>query len=358
MKRIPLHDVHVALGAKIVPFAGFEMPVRYSSDLDEHHTVRNGVGVFDVSHMGEFVLRGPGALALIQKVSANDASVLTDGKVQYSYLPNATGGVVDDLLVYRYDANEYYLVVNASNIEKDWDWIVSHNTEGVEMENISDRLCLLAVQGPKAMATLQKLTEIDLSALEYYTFTTGTMAGIDDVLVSATGYTGAGGFEVYVWAKDAEAMWKAIFKAGAEFDIKPVGLGARDTLRLEKGYCLYGNDIDDTTSPLEAGLGWVTKFTKDFINSPALKAQKEQGLSRKLVGFELMEKGIPRGHYELCNADGVKIGEVTSGTISPTLQKGIGLGYVPTSLAKPGTELFVKVRDRLLKAQVVKLPFV
>lgn len=358
MKRIPLHDVHVALGAKIVPFAGFEMPVRYSSDLDEHHTVRNGVGVFDVSHMGEFVLRGPNALALIQKVSANDASVLTDGKVQYSYLPNATGGVVDDLLVYRYDANEYYLVVNASNIEKDWDWIVSHNTEGVEMENISDRLCLLAVQGPKAMDTLQKLTEIDLSALEYYTFTTGTMAGIDDVLISATGYTGAGGFEIYVWAKDAEALWKAIFEAGAEFGIKPVGLGARDTLRLEKGYCLYGNDIDDTTSPLEAGLGWVTKFTKDFINSPALKAQKENGLSRKLVGFELLEKGIPRGHYELCTADGVKIGEVTSGTISPTLQKGIGLGYVPTSLAKPGTELFVKVRDRLLKAQVVKLPFV
>ncbi len=358
MKRIPLHDLHVELGAKIVPFAGFEMPVRYSSDLDEHHTVRNGVGVFDVSHMGEFVVRGPGALALIQKVSANDASVLTDGKVQYSYLPNATGGVVDDLLVYRYDETEYYLVVNASNIEKDWNWIMSHNTEGVEMENISDRLCLLAVQGPKAAVTLQKLTEIDLSALEYYTFTTGTMAGIDDVLISATGYTGAGGFEVYVWAKDAEAMWKAIFEAGAEFGIKPVGLGARDTLRLEKGYCLYGNDIDDTTSPLEAGLGWVTKFTKDFINSAALQEQKEQGISRKLVGFELMEKGIPRGHYELCTADGVKIGEVTSGTISPTLHKGIGLGYVPTNFAKPGTEIFVKVRDRLLKAQVVKLPFV
>ena len=342
----------------MVPFAGFEMPVRYSSDLDEHHTVRNGVGVFDVSHMGEFVVRGPGALDLIQKVSANDASTLTDGKVQYSYLPNATGGVVDDLLVYRYDETEYYLVVNASNIEKDWDWIVSHNTEGVDMENISDRLCLLAVQGPKALATLQKLTDIDLSALDYYTFTTGTMAGIDDVLISATGYTGAGGFEVYVWAKDAEAMWKAIFEAGAEFGIKPVGLGARDTLRLEKGYCLYGNDIDDTTSPLEAGLGWVTKFTKDFINSAALKAQKEQGLTRKLVGFELLEKGIPRGHYELCTADGVKIGDVTSGTISPTLQKGIGLGYVPTAFAKPGTELFVKVRERLLKAHVIKLPFV
>lgn len=342
----------------MVPFAGFEMPVRYSSDLDEHHTVRNGVGVFDVSHMGEFVLRGPNALALIQKVSANDASVLTDGKVQYSYLPNASGGVVDDLLVYRFSEDEYYLVVNASNIEKDWDWIVSHNTEGAEMENISDDLCLFAVQGPKATATLQKLTEVDLSAMEYYTFKRGTLAGIDEVLISATGYTGAGGFEIYVEAEKAEAMWNAIFEAGAEFGIKPVGLGARDTLRLEKGYCLYGNDIDDTTSPLEAGLGWVTKFTKEFTNSAALKAHKEQGVLRKLIGFELLEKGIPRGHYELCTADGEKLGEVTSGTISPTLQKGIGLGYVPTNLAKPGTELFVKVRDRLLKAQVVKLPFV
>jgi aminomethyltransferase len=342
----------------MVPFAGFEMPVRYSSDLEEHHTVRNGVGVFDVSHMGEFVVKGPGALDLIQRVSANDASALYDGKVQYSYLPNASGGVVDDLLVYRYNENEYYLVVNASNIEKDWDWIMSHNTQGVEMENISDRLCLLAVQGPKAAATLQKLTNIDLAAMEYYTFTTGVMAGIDDVLISATGYTGAGGFEIYVWAKDAKAMWDAIFAAGAEFDIKPVGLGARDTLRLEKGYCLYGNDIDDTTSPLEAGLGWVTKFTKDFVNSEALKAQKEAGVTQKLVGFELLDRGIPRSHYELCTADGTKIGEVTSGSQSPTLQRGIGMGYVPNAYAKPGTELYVKVRERLLKAQVVKLPFV
>ncbi len=357
MKQIPLHEVHVGLGAKMVPFAGFEMPVRYSSDLDEHHTVRNGVGVFDVSHMGEFVLRGPKALDLIQKVSANDAAVLFDGKVQYSYLPNATGGVVDDLLVYRYDENEYYLVVNASNIEKDWDWIMSHNTEGVEMENVSDRLCLLAVQGPMATATLQKLTDEDLAAMDYYTFNTGTMAGIDDVIISATGYTGAGGFEIYVWNKDAEAMWDAIFAAGAEFGIKPVGLGARDTLRLEKGYCLYGNDIDDTTSPLEAGLGWVTKFNKSFVNSEALKAQKEQGLHRKLVGFELTERGIPRGHYDLCNPEGEKIGEVTSGTISPTLQKGIGMGYVPTAYAKPGTKICVKVRDKLLEATVVKLPF-
>jgi aminomethyltransferase len=358
MKTIPLHDVHVQLGAKMVPFAGFEMPVRYTSDLEEHHTIRQGVGVFDVSHMGEFVVKGPGALSLIQKVSANDASVLYDGKVQYSYMPNATGGVVDDLLVYRYNENEYYLVVNASNIEKDWNWINSHATADVELENISDRLCLLAVQGPKATATLQKLTETDLSAMEYYTFTAGSMAGIDDIIISATGYTGSGGFELYVWAKDARALWDAIFEAGSEFGIKPVGLGARDTLRLEKGYCLYGNDIDDTTSPLEAGLGWVTKFTKDFVNSDALKVQKEQGPERKLVGFELLDKGIPRSHYELCTAEGIRIGEVTSGSISPTLQKGIGMGYVPVAYAKPGTELYIRVRDRLLKAQVIKLPFV
>lgn len=357
MKQIPLHHVHLGLGAKIMPFAGFEMPVRYSSDLDEHHTVRNGVGVFDVSHMGEFTLKGPKALDLIQKVSANDAAVLYDGKVLYSYLPNATGGVVDDLLVYRRAENDYLLVVNASNIEKDWDWIKSHNTEDVEMENISDQMCLLAVQGPKAVVTLQKLTDEDLAVMDYYTFKTGTMAGIDDVIISATGYTGAGGFEIYVWNKDAEAMWNAIFAAGAEFGIKPVGLGARDTLRLEKGYCLYGNDLDDQTSPLEAGLGWVTKFNKSFVNAEALKAQKEAGLSRKLIGFELTEKGIPRGHYELCNLAGEKIGEVTSGTISPTLQKGIGLGYVPTAYAKPGTEITVKVRDKLLGARVVKMPF-
>ena len=357
MKQIPLHHVHVGLGAKIMPFAGFEMPVRYSSDLEEHHTVRNGVGVFDVSHMGEFTLKGPNALDLIQKVSANDAALLFDGKVQYSYLPNATGGVVDDLLVYRQGEGDYLLVVNASNIDKDWEWIKSHNTEGVVMENISDQMCLLAVQGPKATATLQKLTEVDLGAMDYYTFKNGTMAGIDDVIISATGYTGAGGFEIYVWNKDAEAMWNAVFAAGAEFGIKPVGLGARDTLRLEKGYCLYGNDIDDRSSPLEAGLGWVTKFNKSFVNAEALKAQKEAGLSRKLIGFELMEKGIPRGHYDLCSLEGEKIGEVTSGTISPTLQKGVGLGYVPVAYAKPGTEITVKVRDRLLGARVVKLPF-
>lgn len=358
MKTVPLHQLHIRLGAKMVPFAGFEMPVRYSSDLDEHHTVRNAVGVFDVSHMGEFSVKGPGALALIQKVSSNDAAALYDGKVQYSYLPNATGGVVDDLLVYRISEDDYFLVVNASNIEKDWNWIQSQNTEGVAMENLSDSLCLLAVQGPKATAALQKLTDVDLASMEYYTFKIGEMAGIKDIIISATGYTGAGGFEIYVKNDDAEKMWNAIFEAGAEFGIKPVGLGARDTLRLEKAFCLYGNDIDDETSPLEAGLGWVTKFSKDFINSEALKAQKEAGLKRKLVGFEMIDRGIPRGHYELCDAEGNKLGEVTSGTQSPTLQKGIGLGYVPTEFSKTGTEIFVKVRDRLLKAQVVKTPFV
>lgn len=358
MKTVPLHQVHVQLGAKIVPFAGFEMPVRYSSDMEEHHTVRNNVGVFDVSHMGEFSVKGPKALDLIQKVSANDASVLFDGKVQYSYLPNADGGVVDDLLVYRYNEEEYLLVVNASNIEKDWNWIQSHNTEGVEMKNLSDDLCLLAVQGPNATATLQKLTEVDLASMEYYTFKIGKMADIEGVIISATGYTGAGGFEIYIQKEDAEKMWNAIFEAGKEFNIQPVGLGARDTLRLEKGFCLYGNDIDDKTSPLEAGLGWVTKFTKDFINSENLKGEKEGGLKNKLVGFEMIDRGIPRGHYELCDAEGNKLGDVTSGTQSPTLQKGIGLGYVPTAYSKPDTEVFVKVRDRLLKAKVVKLPFV
>jgi aminomethyltransferase len=358
MKTVPLHQLHIRLGAKMVPFAGFEMPVRYSSDLDEHHTVRNAVGVFDVSHMGEFSIKGPGALALVQKVTSNDAAALYDGKVQYGYLPNATGGVVDDLLVYRIAEDDYFLVVNASNIEKDWNWIQSHNTEGVAMENLSDSLCLLAVQGPHATATLQKLTDVDLASMEYYTFRIGEMAGIKDIIISATGYTGAGGFEIYVKNADAEKMWNTIFEAGAELGIKPVGLGARDTLRLEKAFCLYGNDIDDETSPLEAGLGWVTKFTKDFINSEALKAQKDAGLKRKLVGFEMIDRGIPRGHYELCDGEGNKIGEVTSGTQSPTLQKGIGLGYVPTEFSKTGTEIFVKVRDRLLKAQVVKTPFV
>ncbi|RDB02887.1 glycine cleavage system aminomethyltransferase GcvT [Runella aurantiaca] len=358
LKTVPLNDLHQKLGAKMVPFAGFMMPVRYSSDLEEHHCVRNGVGVFDVSHMGEFILKGPKALDLIQRVSANDASVLFDGKIQYSYLPNEQGGAVDDLLVYRIDEEEYFLVVNASNIEKDWNWIQSHNTEGVPMINASDDLCLFAVQGPKAAEALQKLTSIHLAEMEYYTFKKGTFAGLPDIIVSATGYTGAGGFELYIPRYAAIHVWHHIFEAGKEFGIKPIGLGARDTLRLEMGYCLYGNDIDDTSSPLEAGLGWVTKFTKNFINSEALLQQKQAGLQRKLVGFEMIDRGIPRGHYELCDAEGNALGHVTSGTQSPTLSKGIGLGYVPTTYSKPGSEIFVKVREKLLKAQVVKLPFV
>lgn len=357
-KTVPLDHLHQQLGAKMVPFAGFMMPVRYSSDLEEHHCVRNGVGVFDVSHMGEFVIKGPKALDLIQRVSANDASLLFDGKIQYSYLPNATGGVVDDLLVYRIDAEEYLLVVNASNIEKDWNWIQSHNSEGAEMINASDDLCLFAVQGPKAAEAIQPLTNLNLAEMEYYTFEKGMFAGAPGIIVSATGYTGAGGFELYVPQHLAEHVWHHIFKAAASFDIKPIGLGARDTLRLEMGYCLYGNDIDDQTSPLEAGLGWVTKFTKNFVNSENLLQQKQAGLANKLVAFELTERGIPRGHYEICDADGNPIGHVTSGTQSPTLGKGIGLGYVPTAQSKTGSEIFVKVRDRLLKAQVVKLPFV
>jgi aminomethyltransferase len=358
MQQIPLHALHASLGAKIVPFGGFEMPVRYSSDLEEHHTVRQGVGVFDVSHMGEFLVKGPGSLGFIQRISANDAAVLTDGKVQYSYLPNDKGGVVDDFLVYRNGEDDYLFVVNASNIEKDWNWISKYKPEGVSLTNISGETCLFAVQGPKAIDTIQKLTDVSLSSLTYYTFTKGTVAGVENVIVSATGYTGAGGFELYVEKEDAEHVWKSLFEAGAEFGIKPIGLGARDTLRLEMGYCLYGNDIDDTTSPLEAGLGWVTKFTKDFVGSDILKAQKEAGLKRKLVGIELLDRGIARSHYEITDTDGVKIGEVTSGTQSPTLQKGIALGYVPIEYSKPGTTLFVKVREKLLRAQVAKLPFV
>ncbi len=358
LKTVPLNDLHQQLGAKMVPFAGYVMPVRYSSDLEEHHCVRNGVGVFDVSHMGEFIIKGPKALDLIQRVSANDASVLFDGKIQYSYLPNGKGGVVDDLLVYRVSADEYFLVVNASNIEKDWNWIQSQNTESVEMHNISDDLCLFAVQGPKAAEALQSLTEVNLAEMDYYTFVKGVFAGLPDIIISATGYTGAGGFELYIPKEAAVEVWNAIFEAGKEFGIKPIGLGARDTLRLEMGYCLYGNDIDDTTSPLEAGLGWVTKFTKNFIDSEVLLAQKQAGLANKLVGFEMIDRGIPRGHYELCDAEGNAIGHVTSGTQSPTLSKGIGLGYVPLANSKVGSEIFVKVRERLLKAQVVKLPFV
>ena len=360
LKRVPLHHIHQQLGAKIVPFAGYEMPVRYSSDLDEHHTVRNGVGIFDVSHMGEFVLKGEDALALIQRVSANDASTLFDGKVRYSYLPNGRGGIVDDLLVYRIGPLEYMLVVNASNIDKDWDWINQHvrEDEAVTLVNISDGMCLFAVQGPLAAQALESLTPAKLDSMGYYTFEKTDFAGYANVIVSATGYTGAGGFEIYVSNHQAEGVWNAIIDAGKPHGIKPIGLGARDTLRLEMGYNLYGNDITDETSPIEAGLGWVTKFTHDFIDANVLKRQKEQGVPRKLVGFEMIDRGIPRGHYELTDANGLKIGEVASGTQSPTLGKGIGLGYVPTAVSKPGSELFVKVRDKLLKAQVVKLPFV
>ncbi|GAB4474121.1 MAG: glycine cleavage system aminomethyltransferase GcvT [Thermoflexibacter sp.] len=358
LKKVALNDLHEKLGAKMTPFAGFNMPLRYTSDIEEHLTVRNGVGVFDVSHMGEFVIEGEKALDLIQRVTSNDASKLYDGKVQYSCLPNEQGGIVDDLLVYRMNANTYYLVVNASNIEKDWNWISKFNTEGVKMSNVSDQTSLFAVQGPKALPTLQKLTDLDLASMEYYTFKIGNLADINNVIISATGYTGAGGFEVYVANSDAEKAWKAIFEAGEEFGIKPIGLGARDTLRLEMGYCLYGNDIDDTTSPLEAGLGWVTKFTKNFTNSEALKKQKETGVSKKLVGFEMIEKGgIPRSHYEIKNAEGETIGKVTSGSQSPSLNKGIGMGYVQVPYSEVGTEIYIAIRQKNIKAQVVKLPF-
>ena len=357
MKNTALSQTHIALGAKMVPFAGYNMPVQYAGINVEHETVRKGVGVFDVSHMGEFILKGEGALDLIQKVTSNDASKLYDGKVQYSCLPNEQGGIVDDLLVYRIDEKTYMLVVNASNIQKDWDWISKYNTYGVDMKDISDRTSLLAVQGPKATAALQSLTDMDLSAMEYYTFQKGKFAGIDNVLISATGYTGAGGFEIYFDNEHAETIWNAIFEAGAPFGIQPIGLGARDTLRLEMGFCLYGNDIDDTTSPLEAGLGWITKFTKDFVNSDHLSAQKQEGVKRKLVGFEMIDRGIPRHDYEICDAAGHTIGKVTSGTQSPSLQKAIGLGYVGTDFAKEGTEIFIKIREQLVKAQVVKFPF-
>ncbi|MEB0263348.1 MULTISPECIES: glycine cleavage system aminomethyltransferase GcvT [unclassified Mucilaginibacter] len=357
MKNTALTQVHTDLGAKMVPFAGYNMPVQYVGINAEHDTVRKSVGVFDVSHMGEFILKGDKALDLIQRVTSNDASKLYDGKVQYSCLPNEDGGIVDDLLVYRMDEKTYMLVVNASNIEKDWNWISKFNTEGVDMKDISDRTSLLAVQGPKAADALQSLTDIDLASMEYYTFTKGKFAGIDNVVVSATGYTGAGGFEIYFDNEHADFIWSEVFKAGAPFGIKPIGLAARDTLRLEMGFCLYGNDIDDTTSPLEAGLGWVTKFSKAFTNSEALQQQKAAGVERKLIGFEMIDRGIPRHDYQIVDADGNVIGKVTSGTQSPSLQKAIGLGYVKNEFAKEGTEIFILIRDNKVKAQVVKPPF-
>jgi aminomethyltransferase len=357
MKNTALTEKHISLGAKMVPFAGYNMPVQYQGINVEHATVRNGVGVFDVSHMGEFILKGEGALDLIQRVTSNDASKLYDGKVQYSCLPNTDGGIVDDLLVYRIDEKTYMLVVNASNIEKDWNWIQKYNTGNVEMHNISDQTSLLAIQGPKAADALQSLTDIDLASMEYYSFKKGTFAGIENVVVSATGYTGAGGFEIYFENKYAEQMWDAIFAAGAEYGIMPIGLAARDTLRLEMGFCLYGNDIDDTTSPIEAGLGWITKFTKSFTNSEALLAQKEAGVERKLIGFEMIDRGIPRHDYPIVDAEGTVIGKVTSGTQSPSLQKAIGMGYVKKELAKEGTEIFIDIRNSKIKAKIVKFPF-
>ncbi|CAM1368925.1 Aminomethyltransferase (Glycine-cleavage system T-protein) [Tenacibaculum litopenaei] len=357
MKKTALTHVHEALGAKLVPFAGYTMPVQYEGVTVEHETVRKGVGVFDVSHMGEFFLKGEHALALIQKITSNDASKLVPGKAQYSCMPNADGGIVDDLIIYMINDNEYMLVVNASNIEKDWNWISQHNDLGVTMENRSDDWSLLAIQGPKAAEAMQSLTSVDLSAIKFYTFEITDFAGLPNVIVSATGYTGSGGFEIYVKNEDVEAVWNKVFEAGADWGIKPIGLAARDTLRLEMGYCLYGNDIDDTTSPLEAGLGWITKFTKDFINAENLKKQKEEGITRKLVAFELTERGIPRQGYEIVDQEGTVIGKVTSGTMSPSLNKGIGLGYVTKANSKVDSEIRIQIRKKQIPAKVVKLPF-
>ena len=357
MKNTALTEKHISLGAKMVPFAGYNMPVQYEGINAEHTTVRTTVGVFDVSHMGEFILKGENALDLIQRVTSNDASKLYDGKVQYSCLPNTEGGIVDDLLVYRIDEKTYMLVVNASNIEKDWNWIQQFNTANVEMHNISDQTSLLAIQGPKAADALQGLTEMDLASMEYYSFKKGVFAGVENVVVSATGYTGAGGFEVYFENRYADQIWDAIFEAGKPYGIKPIGLGARDTLRLEMGFCLYGNDINDETSPIEAGLGWITKFTKKFTNSEALLAEKEAGIKNKLIGFEMIDRGIPRHDYSIVDEQGNTIGKVTSGTQSPSLQKAIGMGYVSKEFAKEGTDIYIDIRNNKIKAKVVKFPF-
>ncbi len=361
MKNTPFTEKHIELGAKMAEFAGYNMPISYSGINDEHAAVRHSAGVFDVSHMGEFVLKGEHALDLIQRITSNDASKLTVGKAQYSCFPNQDGGIVDDLIVYCLEENKaYMLVVNASNIEKDWNWIQQFNDQEVEMHNISDKTCLLAIQGPNATKMLQPLTDLDIMNLKYYTFAKGSFAGVENVLVSATGYTGAGGVEIYFENKgnDAAKIWEAIFEAGKKGGIKPIGLGARDTLRLEMGYCLYGNDIDDTTSPLEAGLGWITKFSKVFTNSAYFEKQKTEGLTKKLVGFEMLEKGIARHDYEIKNFDGVVIGKVTSGTQSPTLSKAIGMGYVDIKFATAGSDIYISIRNTLIKAKVVKMPFV
>jgi len=360
MKNTPFTHKHIELGAKMAEFAGYNMPISYTGINDEHFAVRNSIGVFDVSHMGEFILKGEKSLALIQKVTTNDASKLTNGKAQYSCLPNNEGGIVDDLIVYCVEENNVYmLVVNASNIEKDWNWISQHNTENVEMHNVSDKTCLLAIQGPNATKALQVLTDMDIMNLKYYTFSKGVFAGVDNVLVSATGYTGAGGVEIYFRDENdnANKIWDAIFEAGKNYNIKPIGLGARDTLRLEMGYCLYGNDIDDTTSPLEAGLGWITKFTKDFTSKTIFEQQKADGVKRKLVGFEMIERGIPRHDYLIKDASGNVLGKVCSGTQSPSLNKAIGLGYVAIDQASVDSEIFIEIRNSLVKAKVVKMPF-
>ncbi len=359
MKTTPFTDIHIGLGAKMHEFAGYNMPIEYSGIIDEHLTVCNAAGVFDVSHMGEFWVKGPQALPFLQKVTSNNVAALTPGKIQYSCFPNEDGGIVDDFLVYCYEPEKYLLVVNASNMEKDWNWCVSHNQEGAILENASDHMAQLAVQGPKATEILQKLTPVNLSDIVYYNFVVGEFAGEPNVIISNTGYTGAGGFELYFYPESAVKIWNAIFEAGKEAGIKPIGLGARDTLRLEMGFCLYGNDLDDTTSPIEAGLGWITKFVdgKNFINRPMLEKQKAEGTTRKLVGFEVIDRGIPRHGYELMNEAGEKIGVVTSGTMSPTRKIGIGMGYVKPEYAKPGTEIFISVRGKGIKAVVVKPPF-
>ena len=357
MKDTALSVIHAALGAKMVPFAGYNMPVSYQGINIEHQTVREKVGVFDVSHMGEFFITGPNALGLIQKVCSNDASKLEDGEAQYSCFPNLDGGVVDDLIVYRIAAEKWLLVVNASNIDKDWAWINAHNTIGAVLENSSDNYSLLAIQGPKAIQAMQSLTQEDLSAIKFYTFKINTFAGVEDVIISATGYTGSGGFEIYCKNTQVAQIWTKVFEAGADWGIQPIGLAARDTLRLEMGYCLYGNDIDDTTSPLEAGLGWITKFNKDFTNSASLKKQKELGVSKTLVGFQLTQRGIPRQGYAIVDAQGNSIGRVTSGTMSPSMGMGIGLGYVPVALKEVGSQIHIQIRNKIVPAMVVKLPF-
>jgi aminomethyltransferase len=360
MKTTVFNKIHKKFGAKLVEFAGYEMPIEYSGIKDEHMTVRNSVGVFDVSHMGEFWIKGPNALNLVSKITSNDPRILKIGQAQYSCFPNGKGGIVDDLLVYFYEPEKYMLVVNAANIEKDWNWVVSQNNVGAELENASDSISQLAIQGPNATEVLQKLTDVDLSEIKFYTFTTNKFAGVDDVIISATGYTGAGGFELYFRSNVAEQIWNAIFEAGAEFGIKPIGLAARDTLRMEMGYCLYGNDIDDTTSPIEAGLGWITKFNngREFIDREFLKMQKTEGVTRRLRGFVLQERGIPRHGYELVNSEGSVIGNVTSGTMSPVLNKGIGMGYIAREYSAFGTQIFIKIRNKTIPAEITKLPFI